>query len=330
MYENFKTQLILMLSSEFGVDDINKITRVVDIVANDYEINTKSTALVLCSSMPEVVKIFMACKKIEGYSTGTLLNYKNLLVNFFMFVNKNIEDIETNDIRIFLYKYQELRNVSNHTLNKYQANLKAFFSWCFNEGYIEKNVACKLKPIKYEEKPRQSLSQLELEQVRAVCSDVRERAMIEFVYSTGCRISELCVVKKSDIDWHNKSVHIFGKGNKHRTSFINAKAEFTLRQYLDSRDDDREYLFVSLRKPHNKLTKCGIAKIVREISARANLDKKFSCHIIRHSTASNALRNGMPVNEIQKILGHASINTTMIYAKTDIENVKASHKKYII
>lgn len=330
MYEDFKSNLILKLLGQFDSDDVSKIINVIDIVANDYEINKKTTALATIMNIPEVVKVFMACKKIEGYADGTLTNYKLLLMNFFTFVNKDIKEIQTNDIRVFLYKYQEMKRVSNRTLNKYQQNLKAFFTWCFNEGYIEKNISHRLMSIKYEEKPRQSLSQLELEQVRNACADAREQAIIEFIYSTGCRVGELCVVKKSDIDWNNKSVHLFGKGNKHRISFINAKAEFTLRKYLDSRDDDSEYLFVSARKPHDKLKKCGIEKIVREISARARLDKKFSPHTLRHTTCTIALRNGMPIDEIQKMVGHSSISTTMIYAKTDMENVQASHKKFII
>lgn len=331
MYENFKIQLILKLLNEFDSDNINKIIKVIDVVANDYEINKKSTALTLYNSeIPEVVKMFMACKKIEGYSEGTLLNYKLLLMNFFVFANKDVANIETNDIRIFLYKYQELKKVSNRTLNKYLQNLKAFFNWCYTEGYIDKNVALKLTPIKHEEKPRQALSQLELEKIRNVCADIRDKAIIEFIYSTGCRVSEVCAVKKSDIDWSNNSVHLFGKGSKHRTSFINAKAEFAIKNYLASRDDDSEYLFVSMRKPHGKLKKCGIEKIIRDISIKACLNKKLTPHILRHTTCTQALKNGMPIDEIQKMVGHASINTTMIYAKTDLENVRASHKKYVI
>lgn len=330
MYEDFKSNLILKLLERFNSDDVNKIISIIDVVAYNYDFNKKSTELTTFINIPEVVKIFMACKKIEGYSDGTLMNYKLLLMSFFTFVNKDIKYIETNDIRIFLYKYQEIKKISNRTLNKYQQNLKSFFTWCYNEGYIEKNISHKLKPIRYEENPIQSLSQFELEQVRNACKDIRERAIVEFIYSTGCRVSELCIVKKSDINWNNNSVHLFGKGSKHRTSFINAKAEFALKQYLASRDDNSEYLFVSLRKPHDKLKKCGVEKIIRDISSIANLGKTLTPHILRHTTATTALYNGMSIDEIQKMLGHSSINTTMIYAKTDIENVKASHQRFVI
>lgn len=331
MYEKLKSKYILKLSEHFTNEEINLIIGYLDIIANDYDIKQKGQVpMVYIGDTPEVVKTFIACKKIEGYSYGTLINYRNHLMNFFRFVNKDIKDVYTNDIRIFLYQYQQERKVSNRTLNKYQENLKSFFAWCYEEGYIDKNVARKLKPIKYEEKPRQALTQIELERVRDACETIRDRAIVEFIYSTGCRVSELCDTKLSDIDWSTNSVHLFGKGSKHRTSFINAKSEFTLRQYLETRDDDSEYLFVSLKKPYNKLKKCGVEKIVRNIASKACLDKKLTPHILRHTTATTALRNGMPVDEIQKMLGHSSVNTTMIYAKTNIENVKANHKRFVI
>ena len=330
MYEKLKSQLILRLSDKFDSEDINVIINELNIVASDYDIIQQERGLILYRDIPEIVKMFIACRKIEGYSDGTLMNYKNLLINFFMAMNKKIEDIQTNDIRVFLYQYQEARKISNRTLNKYQENLKAFFTWCYDEGYIEKNIARKLNAIKYEITPRQALTQIELEKVRNSCNTQRERAIIEFIYSTGCRVSELCILKKNDIDWSDKSVHLFGKGAKHRTSFINSKAEYYLKQYLETRKDDSEYVFVSERKPHDKLNKCGVEKIIRNIADRANLSKNLTPHILRHTTATTALTNGMPVDEIQKMLGHSSINTTMIYAKTDLENVKADHKRFII
>lgn len=331
MYEKFKNQFILKLTEKFEAEQIIEIVRLLDILSKDYDIIQKERSLIpYYSDIPEVVKIFIACKKIEGYSKGTLINYKNLLMNFFRYVDKPIEEVSTNDIRIFLYKYQEQRKISNRTLSKYQENLKAFFTWCYDEGYTEKNVSSKLSAIKYEVTPRQSLSQLELEEIRNSCESTRERAIIEFIYSTGCRVSELCDAKKSDIDWNEKSVHLFGKGSKHRTSFINAKAEYYLKQYLETRNDNNDYLFVSERFPHDKLKKCGVEKIIRGISNKSDLNKNITPHVLRHTTATTALTNGMPINEIQKILGHESVNTTMIYAKTDLGNVKADHKKYII
>ena len=331
MYEKLQSQFILKLSDKFSSEDINVIINELNSVMYGYDVIQKERGVAVVDyTMPAAAQYFMACKKMEGYADGTLNNYKDLLMNFFMFVRKDVNEVSTNDIRMFLYEYQKIRSVSNRTMDKYQQNLKAFFTWCFNEGHIDKNISYKLKPIKYEEKPRQALTQIELETVRSVCSNIRDKAIVEFIYSTGCRVSELCGVKKNDVNWHEKTVHLFGKGSKHRTSFLNAKAEFTLKQYLESREDDSEYLFVSLRKPHDKLKKCGVEKMFRDLSEKAKLDKKLTPHILRHTTATTGLSHGMPIDEIQKMLGHESVNTTLIYAKTNLDNVKISHKKYIV
>lgn len=152
------------------------------------------------------------------------------------------------------------------------------------------------------------------------------------LYSTGCRVSELAILKRSDIDWHEKSVHLYGKGRKHRTSFINAKAEVALIRYLDSRNDDSEFLFVSSRRPYRNLKKEGIEKIVRTIGHRSSCktNKTITPHVLRHTTATTALQSGMPIEDISKLLGHESIDTTMIYAKTSLENVQAGHRKHIV
>ena len=331
MYEKLRSQFILKLSNKFSSEDIKAIINELDAAMYNFDVIQKERQLtVIDFTIPAAAKYFMACKKMEGYAEGTLKNYRDLLTNFFSFIRKDVNEIDTNDIRMFLYEYQKIRSISNRTLDKYQTNLKAFFTWCFNEKYIERNISASLKPIKYEEKSRVALSQLELETIRNVCDNLRDRAILEFIYSTGCRVSELCIVKKSDIDWHDNSVHLFGKGSKHRTSFLNAKAEYYLKQYLKHREDDSEYLFVSLRKPYENLNKCGVEKIFRGLASKANLDKKLTPHVLRHTTATIGLSNGMPIDEIQKMLGHESVNTTLIYAKTNLENVKVSHKKYII
>lgn len=171
-----------------------------------------------------------------------------------------------------------------------------------------------------------------MEYIRQACTTNREKAIVEFLYSTGYRVSELAVVKKSDIDWNKKSVHLFGKGKKHRTSYLNAKAEVTLLEYLKNRNDESEYLFVSERKPYGQLKRCAIEKIVRQIAERAisQVKKPVSPHIFRHTTATTALNNGMPIEGISQLLGHESVGATMIYAKVSTEDVQIGHKKYII
>lgn len=333
MYEKFKNQFALSLSSSYPKEDIEIILKKLDSVSYNYEINQKETSIAIYNSeIPEMVKTYLVCKKVEGLSEGTLYNYGHALQNFFLQIQKSPEQVQPNDIRVYLYRYQETKGTSNRSLDKIRQIICGFFNWANCEGYIERNPAITIKPIKFEKKERQPMTQIELEYIRKACNTARERAIVEFLYSTGCRVSELCGVKKSDIDWNKKSVHLFGKGKKHRTSYINAKSEITLLSYLDSRDDCNEYLFVSERKPHGQLKKCAVEKIVRQIAQRVveHIDKPVSPHVLRHTTATTALNNGMPIEDISRLLGHENVATTMIYAKVSAENVMNNHKKYII
>ena len=333
MYEQFKTQFIMLLAEDFSAEDIATITKNLDIAAYNYDVTKKETGVAVYNTeAPELVKTYLICKKIEGLSDQTLYNYGKCLHIFFSEMQKAPDQITTNDIRVFLYKYQERKKISNRTLDKYREYISHFYQWACNEEYIEKNPAKNVKPIKYEVKPRQALSQIELEYIRKACVTLKDKAIIEVLYSTGCRVSELANLKKSDINWNDKTVHLFGKGSKHRTSFLNAKAEVAIKEYLSSRIDENDSLFVSDRKPHDPIKKDALEKIVRIISKRATdtVGKNVTPHILRHTTATTAIRNGMPVEDIRELLGHSRIDTTMIYAKTSIANVQAGHKKYVI
>lgn len=333
MYEQFKNQFALTLAATYSKDDIEIILKKLDVVSYNYDVTRKETSVTVYNSeMPEMVKIYLVCKKVEGLANQTLYNYGNALRKFFFEVQKAPEQVTPNDIRVYLYRYQEANGTSNRSLDKIRQNICGFFHWACCEGYLERNPALTIKSIKFEKKERKPLSQIELEYIRRACSSSRDKAIIEFLYSTGCRVSELTGVKRSDVDWNKKSVHLFGKGKKHRTSYLNAKAEVALMEYLKSRDDESEYLFVSQRKPHGQLKKCAIEKIVRQIAERAaeHVKKPVSPHVFRHTTATTALNNGMPVEDICSLLGHENVATTMIYAKVSAENVQSGHKKYVI
>lgn len=333
MYEQFKNQFALALSTTYSKDDIETILQKLNIVAYNYDVTRKETSVMVYNyDMPEIVKTYLVCKKVEGLSELTIYNYGRALRNFFLELQKTPEQVSPNDIRVYLYRYQEVNKISNRSLDKIRQMICGFFNWATCEGYLDRSPALTIKPIKFEEEERKPLTQIELEYIRKACITPRDKAMVEFLYSTGCRVSELTMVKKTDIDWIKKSVHLFGKGKKYRTSYINAKAEVALLEYLKTRDDDNEYLFVSQRKPHGKLNKCGVEKIIRQIAERVtdNVKKPVSPHIFRHTTATTALNNGMPIEDIQIILGHENISTTMIYAKTSTENVRNGHMRYIV
>lgn len=247
-----------------------------------------------------------------------------------MNIEKPLNQITTNDIRVYLYNLQKRRSLSNHSLDERRLVINTFFEWCKNEEYISKNPCKQIQPIKYEIKPREPLEDIELELIRYGCKTCREKAIIELFYSTGCRVSEMVNLNKDDVNFKTGEVLLFGKGNKHRISYLNAKSEVALKKYLYSRSDDNEALIVSERKPYKRLSKTGVERIVRIIGERSNIGRNLYPHLIRHTTATNALKRGMGIAEVQSILGHEKIDTTMIYAKVSQENVKYNHRKYII
>jgi len=326
-----KNEFMLMLSREYGNKDIEKITMMLNMVANNYEIGEKQTGLVVYNpeETPTMVKEYLVVKKIEGLSDKTLMNYKLFLDKFFSYVRKELEAVEKNDIVLFLHVYKSEHKISDRSLDKIREYICRFFNWACDENYLERSPARTIKPIKHETRERVGLTHLELEYVRRACKTPREQAMVEVFCSTGCRVSELIILKKSDIDMMTGDVHLFGKGKKHRTSYMNARAKVALQAYWDTRKDDSEYAFVSERGS-NPLGKEAIEKVIRNLGRRAELNKNLTPHIFRHTTATHGLEGGMSVEAIQSILGHASINTTMIYAKASKERVKEEHKRYIV
>lgn len=193
---------------------------------------------------------------------------------------------------------------------------------------MSKNPCAGIKSIQYEVQPREPLSDIQMETVRSCCISLREKAIIETLYSTGCRVSELARLKKEDIDFNTREVHLFGKGKKHRTSYLNARAEVALRDYLEKREGDSEYVFISMKKPYSNIKKASVERIVKNIGERSKI--KLYPHRIRHTTATDALDHGMPITELQAMLGHESTDTTMIYAKIQKSNVQHDHHRCII
>lgn len=334
MYEQLKNELLTELyQHSFTGDDIKKIMECLDKTFNSYEVTKKETNIIpFNTDLPPLVKTFLVSKAVEGFASGTLYNYKKILWNFFLRTQKTPDAITANDIRVYLYNYQQERGISYRSLDKVRGCISSFYSWLYAEDYIEKNPMAAVNKIKYEKKPKKPCTQTDLEYLRMACKTAKQRAILEVLYSTGCRVGELVLLKKSDIDWQEKTVHLFGKGKKHRTSFINAKAEVALREYLNSRNDDQEWLFVSDRRPYNQMHVSGIQKIIRELSNRANgnIGKKISPHTLRHTCASVLIENNANIISVQKLLGHENINTTMTYIHTSLEGVKLDHHRAVI
>ena len=333
-YEQMKNRFLVELSAQLpyaSATEIEKISLALDISAYNYEFKKKEVSMIpYVSPIPEMLKTYLVVKKTEGLSEGTLQNYMRILTSFFNWANKPPEKIEANDIRMFIYEYQRNRKVTDRTLDKYREMICWFFHWAHTEEYIPKNPGRGVKTIKHETKERVALNQLELEYLRGACKTERDKAILEFFYSTGCRVSELVGVKMNDINWEEKTVHLFGKGKKHRASFINAKCEVALKEYLNTRKGKSDYLFVGERFPYENLTKNAVEKVVKDISVRSGVTKTVTPHILRHTTATQAVNNGMAIEDVSSLLGHSNVNTTMIYAKVSKARVHNEHTRCVI
>ena len=329
MVEQFVNELTVRLSNYFSFGDLSIIRREVCLAVKDYEISKKSTELSIWhGQLPDCYRAFMVTKHLEGLSENTLSLYKNYLEDMFFTIHKPVETISTNDLRVYLYLVQKNRGVSNRTLDSRRSVLSSFFSWSASEGYLSYNPMITIKPIKYERRERVPLTDMQLENIRYQCLDVRTRAMVEFMYSTGCRVSELCSVDLKDVNMTSGEVVLFGKGNKHRKSYLSARALFYLNEYLDTREDNSPALFVGKRSPHDRLSKAAVEKVVRDIGEQAGIENLHP-HLFRHTVATNCLNRGMDVTQLQEMLGHSSIETTMIYAKVNKKELQHSHRKYI-
>lgn len=331
MKNTFAKEFALKLNGKVSDNDLKIVLDELEIFACNYEIKDKYTEITTYHDIiPPCYNVYMISKKIEGLSNETLKTYNLYLKDFFTHIDKPLQYLTTNDIRSYLYNLQRRRNISNHSLDEKRLVINTFLEWCKNEEYIIKNPCKQIQPIKFEIKPREPLTSIELELIRDSCKNYREKALIELFYSTGCRVSEMVNLNRNDVNFNTGEVYLFGKGNKHRTSYINAKAEVALKKYLFTRKDTNNALIVSQRKPYDRLSKTGIERIIRVIGERANIGRNLYPHLIRHTTATDALNHGMNIVEVQKILGHEKLDTTMIYTKVSQDNVKYSHKKCIV
>ena len=332
--ENFANEFVSKLDGKISDEALRTVLQELQVFTSNYDISQRETHVVpYQSNVPDCYRVYMVAKKIEGMSPESMKTYNFYLTDFFEHINRPFEQVTTNDIRIYLYETQKRTGISNRTLDGKRLVINTFMDWCWKEGYIPNNPCASIKPIKFEEKPREPLSNMELEIVRDACENYRDKAMIELFYSTGCRLSEMVNLKISDIDFTSKEVHLFGKGSKHRTSYLNAKAEYMLKKYFElerPKDSISDSVFVIFRKPYNGMHKGSIYARVKAIQKRSGIERSLFPHLLRHTMATDALNRGMSVAEVKEILGHEKLDTTMIYAKISHDSVKFNHKRYIV
>lgn len=331
MKDDFTRRLV---SLDLSMETVGSILKELDIVSHDFDIQKKCTEVAVYEfGLPELAKNYLITRAVEGLSKQTLYNYRKTLEIFFQFVRKNPEQIKTEDITYYLYWYKKRnpeKEISDRSLDKILDCLKAFFKWCIAREYISHNPAALIKPIRYEEKIQDHLTEIELEKVRRACVNAKERALVEFLFSTGCRVAEVANMKISDINWDDRTIIIFGKGRKYRVGFLNVRSCFALKEYMEEyRQGESDYLFVSDRKPYNQMHNDGLEKIIRNIAKRSNINKKLTPHVFRRTIATHMLEKGASIQDIQKILGHEKIETTLKYAKVNMKQVQETHRKYV-
>lgn len=328
--EQYRARFQAGLTDAIGLEEVQRVMRVFDEVTADYDIQRKCTALACIDGLPDHVRSYIASKAVENKAKGTLREYKNILASFFSTMRKPVEEISTNDIRLYMYKYKELRNVGDSRIESIRVVLNNFFEWCVQEGDLDRNPARRIAVIRTPRKERSPMSLRDLEKIRVACKDKREKALVDFLYSTGCRVSEAADVLLEDVDMENGTARIrHGKGDKERTVYINAECAISLQAYLDGRTDETPYLFVESRRPYRRISIHSMDKIIRKIVERTDVRVHVTPHVFRHTTATVAIQHGMPVEHVQRMLGHESLDTTMIYAKTDNSQVKLNHERYV-
>lgn len=335
-YESFRDAIYLNIHKafpDFTYAVIDEILAQVDVVAKDFHIERQTTDLILVEDgIPQPVKEFIGSKAVEQKSKGTLQNYTLTLVNFLRYTRKNLKDITPNDIRIYFHKYQTERNILPTTMETMRHTFNSFFEWCYAEGKTDVNPMKHISTIKCDIRERCYLEPIELEMIRDACKNAREKAIIDFLFSTGCRVSEMCAIKMQDVDFEKRTVFIRkGKGGKSRTTFINAESMVSLKAYMPKRMEDSEYLFTHTKHLGNVgCSKKSIEMLIRKIVARCpQITKHVTPHVMRHTAATTALRNGMPLEQVKEFLGHSNLNTTMIYAKVNKDDIRRSHEKFM-
>lgn len=308
---------------------MEELKNVLYCVLAKYEIAEKSTELQKVErSWEEELCAFLIRKRVEGHSEKTISQYSLHLRRMLQYINKPVKEITEADLFSYIAMYKKKRGVSGVYLNNIRLVCSSFFSWLNNKGYIRKNPAAGLDPIKVEKRIKKPLSDTELEMLRRKCTLERDIALIECLYSTGVRVSELVALNRQDIDFDNMRAVVYGKGAKERETYLTAAACMHLKEYLDSRSDSNDALFVGLKAPHERLTVSGVEEVLRKLGKNTGIVKVHP-HRFRRTMATNILNKGMPIEEVKEILGHVKLDTTMIYCQISKENVRHHHRKYM-
>lgn len=276
----------------------------------------------------DATRAFIAAKRVEGCSEKTLVYYRKTIETMVTGIGKKVQQITTDDLRTYLTDYQKTRKSSKVTIDNIRRILSSFFSWLEDENFILKSPVRRIHKVKTAKVVKDTYTDEALEMMRDNCTTIRDLAIIDLLASSGMRVGELVTLNREDINFAERECVVFGKGSKERLVYFDARTKIHLQNYLDSREDDNPALFVSLKVPFERLMIGGVEVRLRELGKRLNIPKVHP-HKFRRTMATSAIDKGMPIEQVQQLLGHQKIDTTMHYAMVKQQNVKLAHRKYI-
>ena len=322
---NMEEKIVLVLNEMSEYLTVEQMKKLQEVIVKTFAENEAPKTEI---SNDEFLKMFLDAKRIEGCSDRTIKYYRVTIEHLLKNVVSPIRKITTEMMRAYLVDYQKINNCGKTTVDNIRRNISSFFSWLEEEDYILKSPMRRIHKIKTQKTVKNIISDEEIEKLRDNCKNIRDTAMIDLLYSTGIRVGELVKLNIEDIDFSERECVVFGKGDKERRVYFDAKSKIHLKNYIESRKDNNPALFVTLNAPYDRLKISGVEIRIRELGRMLNLEKVHP-HKFRRTMATRALDKGMPIEQVQKILGHSQIDTTMQYAIVNQNNVKASHRKYI-
>ena len=326
MKEQLITELQQQMLPYLNNEQLQKLREAMEYCLHGVEIIT--TDYRQAQEQPDAISAFIAAKRIEGCSEKTLTYYRKTIDSMVTSIGKTPAQINTDDLRRYLTEYQIQRKSSRVTIDNIRRILSTFFSWLEDEDYIVKSPIRRIHKVKTAKILKDTYTDEALELMRDTCGSLRDLAIIDLLASSGMRVGEMVALNRDDINFNERECVVFGKGSKERLVYFDARTKIHLRNYLDSRTDNNPALFVSLRAPYNRLMIGGVESRLRELGRQLNLPKVHP-HKFRRTLATSAIDKGMPIEQVQQLLGHQKIDTTMHYAMVKQQNVKLAHRKYI-
>ena len=326
MIENLINDIEQAMLGVLNNEQMSQLRKVLDYTFRDINVSSKNNEE--CSGNSELIDIFLSAKRVEGCSDKSMHYYRSTLNNAIRKIGKNIRHITTDDLRSYLNDYQLTSGATKVTVDNIRRILSSFFSWLEDEDYIVKSPVRRIHKVKVGKTVKETYSDEALEQMRDHCEGIRDLSLIDLLASTGMRVGELVKLNRNDIDFENRECIVTGKGDKQRRVYFDARTKIHLQRYFAERIDDNPALFVSLLAPYDRLQISGVEIRLRRLGRELNIPKVHP-HKFRRTLATMAIDKGMPIEQVQHLLGHQSLDTTLQYAMVNQTNVKMSHRKFI-